>query len=261
MNSKDIQSFIFDMDGVLWRGPQTLGDPAAIFSLIQSAGKSYAFATNNSTRHISGYAEKLTELGIPTTPDQIFTSAKATALVMAERYPHGGNLFIIGEDGLEQSLADHHFSSSAGAPLAVVAGLDRQLSYTKLAQAAFFIQNGVPFIGTNPDVSFPTPTGVAPGAGSILALLQATTGISPEIIGKPQPTIFTQALEFLGTSPAQTLVVGDRLDTDIAGGIAAGCPTALLLSGVTGKAQIQPTSPKPDMIETDLTSLIEGLLK
>jgi 4-nitrophenyl phosphatase len=137
--------------------------------------------------------------------------------------------------------------------------LDKDVTYKKLRTATLLIRQGVPFIGTNGDKTFPTPEGLVPGAGSILAALIASTNIEPEVIGKPQPTIFLRALKFLGTHPENSLVIGDRLETDIAGGQTVGCKTAVVLSGVSIRSMAEKWRPSPDMIAENLAYIIERL--
>jgi 4-nitrophenyl phosphatase len=134
--------------------------------------------------------------------------------------------------------------------------MDRFLTYEKLKIATLLLRKGVPFIGTNPDLTFPTPQGLAPGAGSILAALTAASGMVPTIVGKPETTIYQIALERLGLLASQVLIVGDRPETDIAGAQKIGCYTALVLSGVTNKDQANAWKPVPDIIALDLESII-----
>jgi 4-nitrophenyl phosphatase len=142
----------------------------------------------------------------------------------------------------------------------VVAGLDRTLTYDKLTQAALLIREGSLFIGTNPDRTYPMPGGrLVPGAGAVLAALEAATDVAPVIIGKPAPEMYQVAMERLGTLAGETLVVGDRLETDIAGAQALGCQTALVLSGVTTQAAALAWEPAPDWIEANLTELLDRL--
>ena len=254
---KNIKSVILDMDGVLWRAKQPIGDLQNNFARLNNAGIKFAFATNNASQHTEDYVEKFADLGIEIIEDQVFTSAKATAQLLASRYPDGGNLYILGMDGMIRTFNDYGFEHSDGEVLAVVVGIDLSINYPKLAQATFKIRDGVPFIGTNPDVSFPTPYGQAPGAGSIIAALAAASEVEPEIVGKPMSTMFEQALSFLGTTPEETIVVGDRIETDIVGGQNAGCKTCLVLSGVTSKEKANSLDNKPDFIVDQLSNLIE----
>ncbi len=258
-NSSPIHGLIFDMDGVLWRGSQLLVDMQATFQRITDQGWRIVLASNNSTRTIDYYLEKMDKWGVSLQPAQVLNSALATALHMKAAHPQGGPVYIVGEWGLEESLARQGFLHSAEKPLAVIAGLDRRVTYEKLRQATLLIRAGVPFIGTNPDPTFPTPEGLVPGAGAILASIQAATDVAPQIIGKPHKAMFKQALANLETTPRETLMVGDRLTTDIAGGQAAGCQTALLLSGVTTPAQAEAWHPAPNLIAPDLNTLLDQL--
>jgi 4-nitrophenyl phosphatase len=139
----------------------------------------------------------------------------------------------------------------------VVAGMDRKLTYDKLRRATLLIRAGAPFIGTNPDKTFPVPEGLIPGAGSILAALETATGVTPLIMGKPSPAMYEVALMRLGTSPAETLVIGDRLETDIEGAQKIGCRTGLVLSGVTTAVQARLWKPQPDIIAENLESIVK----
>ena len=259
MTKSTIRGLIFDMDGVIWRNHQPIGDLAEIFKTINSKKLSYCFATNNSSQTISNYVKDLTSFGIPVIADQIFTSAKATAELLVNIYPDRGNIFVVGMPGLHQTLVDFGFSISDQNTVAVVAGIDTEINYQKLKTATLLIRSGVPFFGTNPDKTFPTPEGQVPGAGSIIAAIETASGVKPQIIGKPQATMFLQAINSLQLPADQVLVVGDRLETDIAGGQAAGCKTALTLSGVTNQAQAESWVPAPDLIVADLAELIKRL--
>ena len=252
-----IRALIIDMDGVLWRADQPIGDLPLIFKELQARPWRFLLATNNSTRTIDQYLEKLQSFGVSLEPWQVITSAQATAHFMKERYPNGGPVYIMGEAGLFQGLDEFGFYHGTEAPLAVVVGMDRQCTYDKLAKAALLIRSGLPWIATNPDRTFPTPYGLTPGTGAILAALEAATDATPTVIGKPSPEMFRVALQRLETAPDATLVVGDRPETDIAGAQALGCHTALLLSGVTSEAKARQWKPAPDWIAPDLAALLE----
>ncbi len=254
--SVDIQALIIDMDGVLWRDDQPIGDLPKIFRKIELRGLKTLLATNNSTRSIDQYLEKLQSFGVTLQAWQIINSSQATAKYLRDQYPDGDSVYVIGEDGLFQALAQMGFHHSEEDPLAVVVGMDRQLSFDKLSRATLFIRSGVPFIATNPDKTFPIPSGLIPGTGSLLAALEAATDTKPYVIGKPFPVMYQIAIERLGTPYSATLVVGDRLETDIAGGQSLGCPTGLVLSGVTTQEQATRWNPPPDFIATDLDELL-----
>ena len=247
------------MDGVLWRGNESIGDLPKIFANIHANGLALAFATNNSSTTVEQYVKKLDGFGVGVNTRQVITSGLVTAEYLGGKFSDGITIYVIGEEGLLSALKGGGFKVGKMDAEIVVVGLDRRVNYEKLKTAAFLIQHGALFIGTNPDTTLPTPDGLAPGAGSIIAAIEAATGISATIIGKPKPLMFQQALRRLGTSPNETLVVGDRLETDIAGGQAAGCKTALVLSGVTTKEMADLWSPAPDLIATELGELVDQL--
>ena len=258
---KDIKALILDMDGVLWREATPIGDLPAIFARIREAGLKFAFATNNSTKTVDGFVKVMQDFGVGLDAGQIMTSSLATAEVLRRQFPNGGPIFLIGETGIASALESKGFQAITDAqdetrPLAVVVGFDRQCTYAKLRHATLHIRSGVPFIGTNPDKTFPSPQGLVPGAGALQAALTAATDAQPQVIGKPSPEMMRIVLARLGTRPAETLVVGDRLETDIAAGQAAGCKTALVLSGVSTRAQAESWSPAIDYIAEDLGSLV-----
>lgn len=257
-----IEGMIIDLDGVLWRGEEPLGPLAQWFQRLEALGLHWVFATNNATRTVEAYLEKFRRLGLPRVrPEQVVNSILATVEALRERWPQGARVYIIGEAGLYQGLAQAGFPHTEDwtQAQAVVVGLDRQLTYDKLARATLALRRGAWFVGTNPDRSFPTPQGLQPGAGAILAALEAASDVRPTIMGKPAPYLFRVALQRLGTRPETTLVVGDRLETDILGGQRAGCPTALVLSGVTSREQALSGSVQPDLVVRDFGHLLDVL--
>jgi 4-nitrophenyl phosphatase len=247
------------MDGVVWRGPDPIGDLPTIMDEISQLGWKFILATNNSTRTPSQYLEKLRRFGVSLESWQVINSSQATAHYLSQEYPEGGAVYVVGEEGLENTLTEKGFYHDSSRAAAVVVGMDRTLTYEKLRLATLLIRTGAKFIGTNPDRTFPTPEGLIPGAGAILAALQAATDVQPIVIGKPQPEMYRIALERLGTNPEETLVVGDRLETDIAGAQNLGCPTGLVLSGVTSRKALQEWSLAPDFLAEDLEDLVKQL--
>ncbi len=261
MNKHHIQikALILDMDGVLWHGDRPLGDLPAIFKEIELLGLQVCLATNNATLTADQFVEKLKRFGVDLDVHQIVNSAEAVGSYLKTIYPAGGSVYIIGEAGLRSTLANYGFTHSESDILAVVAGMDRQLTYDQLKKGTLFIRAGTPFIGTNPDRSYPTPEGLVPGAGAILAALESASGVEPLIIGKPKPEMYLLSLKRMGVAPGETLVIGDRLETDIIGAQAIGCKTGLVLSGVTTKADALQWRPPVDIIELDLTALLAKL--
>jgi 4-nitrophenyl phosphatase len=247
------------MDGVLWRNDEPIVDLPAVFRRFTGLGIGVALATNNATLNAEMYVDKLARFGVTVEPWQVINSAEATAAYLSGRFPGGGPINIVGEKGLVDALAAKGFYLAERDVLAVIAGLDRGLTYERLTQASLLIRAGALFIGTNPDRTYPTPRGQAPGAGAILALLQAASDVEPIIIGKPAPGMYRLALNRLGTSVAETLVVGDRLETDIVGAQQIGCPACLVLSGVSTFEQAAAWRPAPDIIAADLADLVRRL--
>ncbi len=256
-----IAALILDMDGVLWRGPSAIGDLPAIFEMISRLGLKVIFATNNATRTIQQYVELLNSFGISAQPSQIVTSGTAVTYLLKRQFPLGGNVYIIGEAGLVEACQAAGFLPFDHEVQAVVAGMDHGVTYEKLKTATLLLRNGVEFIGTNPDHTFPTPEGLVPGAGAILAALTTASDRLPLIAGKPEPIMYEIALERLGLVAKHVLVVGDRPETDMVGAQRIGCHTALVLSGVTDTEQAQSWRPQPDIIADDLAGLVNDFLK
>jgi len=255
-----IKAFILDMDGVIWRSDTQIGNLAEIFARIEARGLKYVFATNNGTKTPEQYVERLAGFGVNVQSSQVVTSALGVAYMLGQKYPKGTKMFMIGENGIKVALEDKGFEvlSTSNAPEAkvVVMGIDRDITFDKMREATLLVRSGVPFYATNPDKTFPTPRGEIPGAGAWISVITMATEVEPIIAGKPFPFMMELSLEILGTKKEETLVVGDRLETDIAAGQAVECPTALVLSGVSTKAQADQWTPKIDVIADDLSALV-----
>ncbi len=254
------KGLILDMDGVLWTDSAPIGNLASIFSRIKELGLGVAMATNNSSRTVNQYVQRLLEFGVSVEPWQVITSSLAVADMMARQLPAGAPIFAIGEQGLQDAMRETGFEllsiEQAERAEAVVIGIDRGISFDKMREATLLVRAGKPFFATNPDRTFPTPRGQIPGAGAWISVIVTATDIQPIYAGKPFPYILELALERLKTPRDATFVVGDRLETDIAGGQAIGCPTALVLSGVSTIEQAQSWTPAVDIITDDLASLV-----
>jgi 4-nitrophenyl phosphatase len=255
-----IKSLILDMDGVIWRGDAPLGDLPAIFSRIRERGLKFVFATNNGTRTSEQYVTRLSNLGVEAEPWQVITSAQALSYALTLKFPRGTKIFMIGGDGVRKALEEKGYEivSVENAPTAqaVVMGIDTEITFQKMSEATYLVRRGIPFYATNPDKTFPTPRGEIPGAGAWYSVIVTATGVEPIVAGKPFPFLMELSLEKLGTPREASLVVGDRIETDIAGGQAVGCPTALVLSGVSTLEQANNWRPAPDIIIDDLSQLI-----
>jgi HAD superfamily hydrolase (TIGR01450 family) len=239
---------IFDLDGVVYRGPEAIPGAAALVSALRAAGVATRFATNNSMATRSAYAERLGGHGIVAGPDEIVTSTWATITHLEAHEPTLRRLLAVGAEGMLAELRDAGYDATYagdaagpdwnGAPLAlgydaVVTGLDPAVTYRTLGIAAAAIRAGARFVATNADLRYPTPGGLMPGAGAIVAALQATTGQQPLVIGKPEPAMFRAILEADAIGAHEALVIGDNPDADVPAARRAGIPVILVLTGVT----------------------------
>ncbi len=254
---RPIRAVLFDMDGVLYRGMTPLPGVADLLGFLAERRIAAACITNNASMTPQQYEAKLAAMGIAMPAARVITSAQATARYLREQYPAGTPVFVVGMQGLREALfADGYFREDDQAPALVVQGADFTLTYERLKQATLHIRRGARFISTNPDRTFPSEEGLIPGAGAIAAALSAATDVTPLVIGKPAPTMFLIGARMLGVTPAQTLVIGDRLDTDIAGAIVAGMPSALVLTGVSTAEEAAAGPIRPDLIVADLPDLL-----
>jgi HAD superfamily hydrolase (TIGR01457 family) len=248
-------ALLLDLDGVLYRWPDPIpGAPEAV-ERLRAAGKRIAFVTNNSSRAPEQVAERLISIGIRAEPLEVVTSALATADLLAERGT--GSAFVIGEDGLRTALSDAGIDlvdGPDGSVDAVVVGFDRGADFAKLKDGAVHVERGASLVGSNPDPSFPAPGGEAwPGAGALLAVIETTTGVEGEVVGKPEAPLLLRALERAGGG--RPLVVGDRLDTDIAGAVRLGWASALVLTGSTRREALDDPPWKATYVVDSLADL------
>jgi 4-nitrophenyl phosphatase len=258
-----IRNLIIDMDGVLWHRDRPVPGLQAFFRQLRLSGIGFVLATNNARNVATQYSDKLAGFGVEVPPEQILTSAEATSRYLRTSYPEGTRVYVVGDSGLRIALAENGFELLEGNGFVgaearadiVVVGFTPHFCYDQLASATYLINSGASFIGTNPDVTFPTEYGPLPGAGSMLAFLETATGVKPVVLGKPNAAIFEQALRILGGTQSDTVMVGDRLSTDIEGGHAAGLRTVLLLSGISTLDDVARTNARPDWILDDLAAL------
>lgn len=269
----NINTLIIDMDGVLWHGDQPIPGLVEFFGILRERKIRFILATNNASQTAEQYVNKLGRMGVTVDSAEILTSAMATALYLAQRtQPASTRVFVIGEKGARQPLLDLGFTLTGlyevnapgdtgpkkGADF-VVCGMDRELTWDKLATAALNLNAGAQFIGTNPDTSLPTELGFTHGNGAIIAALQAATGIAPTIIGKPEPLMYQQALALLGVEPTGTMAIGDRLETDILGAVRAGIPSLMVLTGVSSEADLKTSTYQPDWVLPDIRAITAAL--
>ena len=247
-------AFLFDLDGVLYRGTEVVpGAPEAV-ARLRAAGKRVAFVTNNATRTPEAVAARLTGFGIPASADEVESSALVTAAQLAARGV--SEAFVVGEEGVLQALRDAGIAIAdvdAGSTEVVVVGLDRRVDYEKLRRASLLVQRGAVLVATNTDASYPAADGNWPGAGALLAAIEATTGVRAEAFGKPEAPIMRAALERAGGGTP--LVIGDRLETDIAAAVALGWDSLLVLTGIASVGDVETSPIAPTFVADDLTAL------
>lgn len=227
--------YLFDLDGTVVRGDAAIpGAPQAIQRLREQSCL-VRFVTNNSSKTPQASAERLRRAGFEVKTSEMYTSAMAAARVLSGACHRA---LVVGEEGLVLALESVGIQVTEEDPQAVVVGIDRSFTYEKLSRAMRpLLDPGVRFLATNCDLTYPIENGgLIPGAGAIVAALSACSGREPEVLGKPNPLLLHMAMEDAGVLPTQTLVIGDRLETDIEAGRAAGCATLLVLSGVTHAA-------------------------
>jgi len=249
---------LVDLDGVVVLGDQVIPGSAAALTTARSAGTKVVFVTNNASRPPLVVAEQLAGFGVDARPDEVMTSAVAAATVIAGRVPSGAPVLVIGGAGLREALFAaglRPVTEAAADPVAVVQGFAPEVDWSMLAEGTVAIRAGIPWISTNSDPTLPSPRGPLPGNGALVAAVAAATGATPEVIGKPGPVLYDAARRAHGGD--RPLAVGDRLDTDIAGAIAAGLPSLLVLSGVSSPLDLlaAPASARPSYLGRDLGAI------
>ena len=260
---RDVEGLLIDMDGVLYRGDTPVPGMAPFLAHLDVAGIRHLFVTNNSSLTPGQFADKLGRMGAHVRPERILTSALLAAAHLAAVATPATRVFVVGEPGLRQALLDAGLvlTESADDATHVVAGIDRTLSYEKLARATLALRRGAVFLGTNGDRTFPTERGLEPGAGAMLAALEAASGVTPQLFGKPDPAFFAAALEQLGTPKARTAMIGDRYETDILGAARAGLVTIAVTSGVYDDAYFHRQSPPPDFVFPSVAAIHHALAR
>jgi 4-nitrophenyl phosphatase len=271
---------LVDLDGVVYRGADPVPGVAAVLADRVARGDDVVYVTNNSMHYRADYVARLSGMGAPITPDRVVSSARATALHIVNHEPGIRRVLVVGASGLERELRDVGLDvvtaghaatrmhqegidgwSAAGAPDAVVTGLDPALTYLRLAAAADCVRAGARFIATNRDPVYPTERGLRPGAGTIAAALEATTGVTPLSIGKPAPPLLESAAEAVGRDAREAVMIGDGIGTDLAAARAVGARCVLMLTGVTGRAEVDALAEdaRPDAVAADAQELAAAL--
>ena len=251
---KGKRGFICDMDGVIYHGSRLLEGSKGFVDWLKSEGKQFLFLTNNSARSPRELHQKLQHMGIEVGEEHFITSGMATAHFIASQYP-GGRVFAIGDSGLYQALYEAGLSIDESQPDYVVVGETRSYSYEKIETAILLVLAGAKLIGTNPDLTGPTERGVGPACRALIAPIEMATGRQAYFIGKPNPLIMRHAREMLGCERNETVIIGDRMDTDIIAGIESGIDTVLVLSGITKETDLDRYPYKPHYILKDVSEI------
>ncbi len=274
---------LVDLDGVVYRASEPVPGVSAVLADRAARGDDIVYVTNNSMHYRADYLRRLADLGAPISADRVVSSARATALHLARHEPDVRRVLVVGATGLERELRDVGLDvvtsahaatrmaqegidgwAAAGAPDAVVTGLEPNLTYRRLAAAADCVRAGARSIATNRDPTYPTEAGLRPGAGSIAAALEATTGVTPYAIGKPSPHLLELAAEAVGRPVGEAVMIGDGIHSDLAAARAVGIPCVFMLTGVTTEAQLAalPPDEAPTVTAADaaqLAAILEGL--
>ncbi len=248
------KNYLIDMDGVLVRGRTPIPGADRFISRMNERGIKYLVLTNNPMYTQDDLASRLKSIGLPVEPKRIFTSSMATAAFLKTQ-KHNGKLFVIGESGLTTVLQEAGFIITESDPHYVVLGETRSYNFESITQAIRLIVAGARFIATNPDPSGPSEGGIAPACGAMAALIEKACGVSPFFIGKPNPLMVRTALNYLGVHSENTVMIGDRMDTDIVAGVESGMGTILVLSGVTGMEDIPRFPYQPNIIAESIEAI------
>jgi 4-nitrophenyl phosphatase len=273
---------LVDLDGVLYRGAAPVPGVGTLLATRAAEGDDVVYVTNNSMWYRAEYVERITGMGAPATADRIVSSPRATALYLRDHEPAVRHVLTVGASGLDRELEEAGLRvtragdaaegirgggvegtdggngwEAAGRPDAIVVGLDPHIDYLRLAVATDCVRAGVRFIATNRDPVYPTERAVRPGAGSIVAAIEAASGVTPVSIGKPEPYLLEEAARVVGREPAAAVMIGDGLGTDIAAANAVGARSVLMLTGVTTREAVDaaPVASRPTAVAADATEL------
>ena len=268
---------LVDLDGVVYRGDDPVPGVAALLLQRANAGDDVVYVTNNSMHYRADYVRRLTDLGAPVAQDRIVSAPRATALYLKERHPEVRRVLAVGAGGLDRELRDVGLEvvnsgfaaermakegidgvAASGGAQAVVAGVDPQMSYLRIAAAADCVRAGALFIATNRDPVYPVEVGrLRPGAGSIVAAIEVASSVAPTTIGKPEPLLMEEAAHAVGRDPHEGIVIGDGILTDIAAARAVGARSVLMLTGVTTGAALEalPSGDRPTKVASNAEEL------
>lgn len=258
---KSINLFLFDMDGTLYLGDNLFSFTKELLSLIKSKGKRYLFMTNNSSKSVSAYIEKLEKLGIKAQKEDFITSSQATAYYLQNNHKNS-KLYVCGTESFKQELCENGFivTDNMNEVDCIVMGNDTELNFKKLWDISYMLTTrDLPYIATNPDYVCPTEWGSVPDCGSVCDMIFNATGKRPLFIGKPEPLMPKLAMEKEGYTPDETAVIGDRIYTDVKSGINSGALSVLVMSGETTNEILENSDIKPDIVLKDASEMMKTI--
>lgn len=258
MDLSKCKLFLFDMDGTLYLGNRLFDFTIPLLERIRSRGGRYIFVTNNSSKSVADYVKKLENMGISATEEDFLTSSQATAWYLKNRYP-GMTLYVCGTRSLQAELQQAGFSLTTDIEKTqcIVMGFDTELNFRKLEDVSRMLcTRQLPYVATNPDYVCPTEFGSVPDCGSVCDMLYNVSRKRPEVVGKPQPYMAQLAMEKWGCTPEETVVIGDRIYTDIKSGLNAHCGTILVMSGETTPEILKNSADKPHMVMESAAELL-----
>lgn len=251
-------SWLCDMDGVLVREGQIVPGADRFLAALEASGRSFLILTNNSMYTPRDLAARLADIGLEVPEERLWTSALATAKFLSDQRP-GGSAYVIGEAGLHTALHDAGVVMTARDPDYVVLGETRNYSFDQITTAIRLVERGARFLATNPDPTGPSEEGPLPACGAVAAMVTKATGQEPYCLGKPNPLMMREGLNVLGAHSESTVMIGDRMDTDVLAGMEAGLQTILVLSGVTAADEVERFPYRPSRIVGSVADLVDEL--
>ena len=254
-------TYLIDLDGVVYRGENLLPGAKEFVDWLNSNHKKYLFLTNNSFASQAQVVTKLTRLGIATNGSHVLAAAQAAVTHIAHRLP-GAHVYVVGEQPLIDLVRENGLqvaNASGHTADVVLVGLDRTFDYKKITEAVLAVRAGARFISINRDSLLPVENGFIAGCGTMAAAIEAGSGITPEVVGKPQPMLLQEAMSLLSSQPEETVMIGDGLEIDILAGKAAGTHTLLVLSGKDSYESLKRTGIVPDFVYESLATVMQEI--